>query len=207
MKKVAIYSRVSTNKQEVENQLLELREWCKRSNYEIFNEYVDIAESGSKINRPSLKRMIDDAFLRKFDVVLVWKLDRLGRSLKDLIDIVDVLKQCNIDFISMTQKMDTSVPTGKMIFYIFGAISEFERDLGSERTKLALKIAKNKGVKLGRPALPNEKQKEIMDLRRDGLSYRKIADIAEVSHGSVMNIVKSKGVQKTLEIEYDKNTV
>jgi len=146
-----IYARVSTAEQEVKNQLLEIREFCKKVNYNIYKEYVDEAQSGSKVDRPALNEMLEDAFKRKFNVLVVWKLDRLGRSLKHLIEILDELKNKNVDFISVSQNIDTTTPAGRFYFQLLGAVAEFERELIKERVMLGLKRARIEGKKLGRP--------------------------------------------------------
>ena len=110
---VAIYARVSTDKQKVEMQLTELREYVRRANWKIYREFVDEGYTGKNTARPAFKEMMDEASRRKFDLVLVWKLDRLSRSLKDLITTLDELGHLGIDFISYDNKIDTSSPTGK----------------------------------------------------------------------------------------------
>jgi len=146
-----IYARVSTSEQEVNNQLLEIRDFCVNNNYEIYKEYVDRSYSGSKTDRPALNEMMKDIFKRKFDVVVVWKLDRLGRSLKHLISILDQLKDKKIDFISVSQNIDTTSPAGRFYFQLLGAVAEFERELIRERVKLGLKRVRQEGKILGRP--------------------------------------------------------
>ena len=189
--KVALYSRVSTDEQETENQLVELRDFCKRMDYEIYDEYIDPSQSGTKFDRPDLQRMLKDAFTKKFDIIIVWKLDRLGRSLKDLIIILDKLKEKDIGFVSLTQQIDTSTPTGKAMFHLLGLFAELERDLISERTKLALRRVKEKGTKLGRPVIPDNVILEIIRLRdKEKLSMKKISKVTGVSVGKVHNILK-----------------
>lgn len=155
MKKVAIYCRVSTEEQNPEKQEAELREFCSNRNYEIFQIYTDTI-SGNKDSRPKLNELMQDAYNNHFNTVVIWKLDRLGRSLKHLIDIVNKFQLWNIDLICKTQQIDTSTPNGKLLFHIFGAVAEFERALISERTKLGLKKAKNVG-KRGKDKKPRKK--------------------------------------------------
>lgn len=142
--KAAIYCRVSTEEQTTDQQLQILREYCSNKQYEICGEYIDTI-SGTKDSRPGLDRLMKDAFLGKFSCVLVWKLDRLGRSVQHLVSIVNQWKLHNIDFVAISQQFDTTTPNGKLLFHIFSAIAEFERDLISERTKLGLRHAKNVG--------------------------------------------------------------
>jgi DNA invertase Pin-like site-specific DNA recombinase len=136
--KVAIYCRVSTEEQNPELQEQDLKNFCLNRNYEVYKVYTDII-SGTKDSRPLLNDLMIDAYDNKFNGVVVWKLDRLGRSLHHLIDIVNKFKKWNVNLIIKTQDIDTSTSNGKLLFHIFGAVAEFERDLISERTKLAIK--------------------------------------------------------------------
>jgi len=128
--------------------------------------------------------------LRKFDVLLVWKLDRLSRSLKDLIGTLDELGHLGIDFVSYDNKIDTSSPTGKLVFQIVGAVAEFERDIISERVKAGLRNAKRKGKRLGRPPVPPFVIDKDRKLRAQGLSYRRIGRKLRVSEGIVRKRLK-----------------
>lgn len=142
--KVAIYTRVSTDEQDANKQLKELSEFSENRKYEVIKTYQDVI-SGSKDSRPQLNELMQDAYEHKFDAVIIWKLDRLGRSLKHLIDIMNKFNNWKINLICKTQDIDTTTPNGKLLFHIFGAVAEFERELISERTKLGLKNAKNVG--------------------------------------------------------------
>ncbi len=155
--KVAIYARVSREDLNIDNQLNELREYCERKKYIVYKEYIDV-DSGTKEDRPGLKDMMNDAFQKRFDAVAVWKIDRLGRSLNQLLYIVNRLKDLDVDFISTTQLFDTTNPQGKLIFHIFGAMAELERDLIIERTRAGLKRARERGIKLGRPKGSKDKK-------------------------------------------------
>ena len=153
--RVVIYCRVSTESQNIDKQLQECREFCKNRNYTITKEYLDTI-SGTKDKRPQLDQLMKNGFQKKFDCVIVWKLDRLGRSLQHLVSIVNQWKIYNIEFICVTQQFDTTTPNGKLLFHLFGAIAEFERELISERTKIGLKYAKNTG-KRGKDKNPRKK--------------------------------------------------
>lgn len=142
--KTAIYCRVSTEEQDPKKQEYELLEFCERRGFEVFKVYSDVI-SGSKSSRPALNQLMIDAYNNNFDCVVIWKLDRLGRSLQHLIDIVNKFQLWKIDLIVKTQDIDTSTPNGKLLFHIFGAVAEFERDLIRERTILGMKKAKNVG--------------------------------------------------------------
>lgn len=189
-KSVAIYARVSTDKQKVNMQLVELRDYVKRAGWKIHKEFIDEGYTGKNTSRPAFKKMMDLARQRKFDVLLVWKLDRLSRSLKDLINTLDELGHLGIDFISYDNKLDTSSPTGKLSYQIIGAVAEFERDIISERVKAGLRNARRKGKRLGRPSVSPTIIKKAEALRKQGLSYRKIGKRLGVSEGLVRKKLK-----------------
>lgn len=182
--KVAIYARVSTVEQNTDNQLIELTKYCEARQYSVYKVYTDKGVSGSKESRPQFDLMMSDASKRKFDIVLVWKLDRLSRSLKHLLNTLDLLNSLNIGFISYSDNFDTTTPQGKLMFSIVGAFAEFERSLIQERVKLGLKRAKAKGIVLGRPKLDVNKY-QIINMRNQGMSYREIAKQTQISLGSV----------------------
>ncbi len=125
-------------------------------------------------NRPAFSQMMDDAKKRKFNVLLAWKLDRSSRSLKDLISTLDELGSLGIDFVSYANNLDTSRPTGKLVFQIVGAVAEFEKDIIRERVIAGLANARRKGQRLGRPPVPADLYDKAQELRRQGLSFRKI---------------------------------
>ncbi len=149
--KAALYARVSTSDkgQDPELQLRPMREYCERMSM-LWDEYLDHI-TGVKEHRPGLDRLMEKVKLREYDIVIVWKLDRLARSMKQLIDIVHgELKPRNIDFKCLTQDFDTSTSTGKLVFNVLGALAEFEHDLHSERITEGMKLARDKGKPLGR---------------------------------------------------------
>lgn len=156
--KVAIYVRVSKDDQHPENQIYELEEFAKDRNFDVYYTYVDKI-SGSKDSRPALNELMMDARERKFNAVLVWKLDRLGRSLQHLIQIIQEWNNLGIQFICKTQDIDTTKPSGELIFHIFGAIAQFERKLIIERINLGLERARKQGKKLGRPKGSKDKKR------------------------------------------------
>ena len=141
-KTVAIYARVSTDKQAVDMQLSELRDFVKRSNWKIYKKYIDQGYTGANTKRPAFTDMMNQARKRKFDILLIWKLDSLSRSLKDLINTLDELGHLGVDFISYDNNLDTSTPTGKLVFQFVGAVAEFEKDIIRERVKAGLENAK-----------------------------------------------------------------
>ena len=153
--RVAIYCRVSTEDQFLDKQELELREFCVGRGYDVFKVYSDVI-SGSRDSRPALNVLMKDAYEGCFDAVVIWKLDRLGRSLQHLLDIVNKFSLWKVNLICKTQDIDTTSSNGRLLFHIFGAVAEFERELIRERTKLGLKRAVNVG-KRGRDKKPRKR--------------------------------------------------
>ena len=174
--RVALYARVSTSNghQDPEMQLAELREYAGRRGWEIVGEYTDQGVSGSKESRPELNRLMTDAHRRRFDAILVWKIDRFGRSLKHLVNALADLGAYGVAFISLRDNLDLSTPTGRLMFQIIGAMAEFERALIQERVKAGLRNARAKGKRLGRPRRVVDVSR-IADLRASGASWRAIA--------------------------------
>jgi DNA invertase Pin-like site-specific DNA recombinase len=148
--RAAIYARVSTFDQEPENQLVELRRYVAARGWTA-QEFVDRGISGSKDRRPSLDMLIRDAKRRRFDVVICWRLDRLGRNLKHLITLLEELQVLGVAFVSLHEGIDATTPAGRLQMHILGAIAEFERARIQERVKAGLARARAQGVKLGRP--------------------------------------------------------
>ncbi len=152
--RAAIYARVSTNNgQDPTVQTRELEEYCQRRGWKVAGQYIDVGISGAKEKRPQLHRLMADAHRRKFDAVVVWKFDRFARSVSHLLRALETFKALGIEFVSLSEQMDTSTPTGKMVFTVLGAVAELERSLIAERVKAGLRNAKAKGKKLGRPRL------------------------------------------------------
>ncbi|VXC97833.1 site-specific DNA recombinase; e14 prophage [Oceanicaulis sp. 350] len=184
------YARVSTRDQEAHLQIDALSETgCER----IFEEKA----SGAQRDRPELHRAIE--YLRPGDVLVVWKLDRLARSLRQLIETVEDLQEKGIGFISLTEGIDTTSPGGKLVFHIFGALAEFEREMIRERTKAGLKAAKVRGRKLGRPAALSEAQIEMARaMRATGKhSMTEIARQLDVSRATLYRYVASAQAEKS----------
>ena len=170
--RVAIYARVSTSNghQSPELQLRELRDYAGRRGWKIVEEYVDAGVSGAKDSRPALNRLMADACQRQFDAVLVWKLDRYGRSLRHLVNALAELEALGVAFVSPRDNLDLSTPSGRLMFQIIGAMAEFERALIQERVRAGLRNARAKGKRLGRPRLFVSATK-IADLRSHGCSW------------------------------------
>jgi len=149
-KRAAIYARVSTVDQTCENQLEELRRYVSARGWKPF-DYVDTGVSGAKERRPALNRLVADAKRRNLDVVVCWRLDRLGRNLKHLITLLKELQVLGVDFVSLAEGIDATTPAGKLQMHILGAIAEFERARIAERVRAGLERARRSGTRLGRP--------------------------------------------------------
>jgi DNA invertase Pin-like site-specific DNA recombinase len=185
IRRVALYARVSTlhGQQDPEMQLSELREYVTRRGLTIHEEYVDQGISGSKESRPALNRLMTDAQQCRFDAVLVWKIDRFGRSLKHLVNSLADLSACGISFISLRDNLDLSTPSGRLMFQIIGAMAEFERALIQERVRAGLRNAKAKGKRIGRPRQEVDSSK-VLELREQGLSWREVSVRLKVGLGT-----------------------
>src|SRR2546423_4522522 len=184
--RVALYARVSTSngQQDPEMQLRELREFVEGRGWQVAAEYVDRGISGSKDSRPSLNQLMLHAHRRKFDAVLVWKLDRFGRSLRHLVNALAELEGLGVAFVSLGDNLDLGTPSGRLMFQIIGAMAEFERALIQERVKAGLRNARAKGKHLGRPqAIVSESK--INSLRASGASWREVAKQLGVGIGTV----------------------
>jgi DNA invertase Pin-like site-specific DNA recombinase len=148
--KAAIYARVSTEQQNPEIQISEVRDYCRRRGLEIAGEYVDKGISGSKERRPELDRLLVACRKRGVDVVVVYRYDRFARSLRQLVNALEEFRSLGIDFISLHEGVDTSTPNGRLVFGIFATIAEFERELIRERVRAGMRNAKAKGRQIGR---------------------------------------------------------
>ncbi len=173
---VALYARVSTNHQDPEVQLLEIRALATARGWTITQEYVDAGISGASTNRPELARLLADAHKGCFAGILVWRLDRLGRSLRHLVTVVEDLLARGIEVISATEPhMDSTTPTGRLLRNIFASVAEYEREMIRERVIAGLRKAKADGKHIGRPrAVLNRRR--IEQLRQEGLSWRGTAE-------------------------------
>jgi DNA invertase Pin-like site-specific DNA recombinase len=182
--RVALYARVSTfNNQDPEMQLSELREYAGRRGWQIVEEFTDQGVSGCKESRPALNRLMSDASRRRFDTILVWKIDRFGRSLKHLVNALAELASLGIAFVSLRDNLDLSTPSGRLMFQIIGAMAEFERALIQERVCAGIRNAKAKGLRVGRPRVIVDALR-IADLRAQGRSWGQIQAEMRVSKGT-----------------------
>jgi DNA invertase Pin-like site-specific DNA recombinase len=190
--RVAIYARVSTSNhgQDVAMQTHELREYCDRRGFRPVDEYIDAGFSGAKDSRPELNRLMADAHRRHFDAVVVWRFDRFARSVSHLLRALETFKALGIEFVSISEQVDTTTPTGKMIFTVLGAVAELERCLIAERVKAGLRNARAKGRHLGRPRVTVDAAR-IATLRLQGRSWREITDETGVSKGTAQRTLHS----------------
>jgi DNA invertase Pin-like site-specific DNA recombinase len=175
-KRVALYARVSTvdKGQDVGLQLLDLRRYVTARGWTLHQEYIDDGVSAFKVSRPALDSMLEACRKRQVDVVLVWRLDRLGGSLKHLLTILDELRGLGIAFASYQENLDWTTATGQLMFQLLGAFAEFERQLIRERVRAGLANAREKGKVLGRPRKAID-HAQLVARRKGGASFRRIA--------------------------------
>jgi DNA invertase Pin-like site-specific DNA recombinase len=187
--RVALYARVSTlNNQDPEMQLAELREYADRRGWQIVEEFTDQGVSGSRESRPALNRLMADARRRRFDAVLVWKIDRFGKSLKHLVNALAELAALGVAFVSLRDNLDLSTPSGRLMFQIIGAMAEFERALIQERVRSGLRNARAKGRRLGRPRVIVDATR-IASLREQGRSWSQITAEMRIGKGTAQRAV------------------
>lgn len=176
-KRAAIYLRVSTDSQTTDNQRLALEAVCEQRGWQVVQQYADNGISGAKgrDKRPALNTLLKDATRGRFDVVLAWAMDRLGRSLADLIDTLRTLESAHVDLILHQQAIDTTTPAGRMFFHVTGAFAEFEREMIRSRVNAGLARARAKGVKLGRPKVKGKVEEAIRERLTAGEGMLKVA--------------------------------
>jgi len=165
-------------------QLRELREYCERRQWTITNEFVDVGVSGANDSRPELNKLMAAAKQRRFDAVLVWKLDRLGRSLKHLISALGEFEALGIAFVSLRDSFDLTTPAGRLMFNMVASFAEFERDLIRERVKAGIANRRAKGFRVGRKPIPVDSAR-LQALRLEGQTIRQIAHTLGVSRSLV----------------------
>lgn len=188
--KVALYARVSTKDQTCENQIRELRQWAHAAGHEIVEIYQDKGISGSKgrDKRPEFDRLLKDAVRRKFKLVASWGLDRLGRSMKDLVNTLSDLRDVDCGIYLHKQAIDTTTKEGKMLFHVLGMFAEFELDMISDRIKAGLARAASEGRFPGRPKLTDDKIDKIKAMRKQGHGIRKTAAALGVGVGTIQRL-------------------
>jgi DNA invertase Pin-like site-specific DNA recombinase len=189
-KRAAIYVRVSTDKQTVENQVQALRQIAERRGWEVVEQYSDAGISGAKgrDGRPGLDQMLKDASRRKFDVIMAWAIDRVGRSLIDLLGTIQTLEACGVDLYLDQQSIDTTTPAGRLMFQVCGAFAEFERSMIRQRVNAGLRRAVEAGKQLGRPRISPALEKRIQTQLRANKGILKVAREVGVGVGTVHRI-------------------
>src|ERR1019366_1627783 len=188
MTRAALYMRVSTVDQHPETQGIELREFARQRGYEIVREYVDQGVSGTKARRPALDQMLQDAHRHRFDVVVVWAVDRMARSTKHFLQVLDELNGLSIQFLSQREAIDTDGPLGRAVVVIISAIAELERSLIVERVRAGMRRAKLDGRRIGRAPLDVDRIAIVSD-RRTGLSLTLVSKKHGVSRATVCRLV------------------
>src|SRR5713226_8084000 len=186
-KTVALYARVSAMDQSCDMQLEDLRHYAKQRFGRCY-EFVDEGVSGTQRRRPQLDALMQNARKRRFDVVLVWKFDRFARSVRHLVDGLDEFKALGIDFVSYTEGVDTTTPTGQLLFHIVGAVAQFERDLIAERVRAGIAHARALGKYIGRPRAAIDVE-QVATLRDQGKSLRAVAKALNVPVSRVRRAV------------------
>ena len=192
--KVAIYVRVSTNEQTTENQVRELTLWADRAGHTVVAIYDDNGISGAKGReyRKEFDKLLRGAVRREFDLVAAWSVDRLGRSLQDLISFLQELHGAGVDLYLHQQALDTTTPSGRAMFQMMGVFAEFERSMISERVKAGLARAKSNGKTLGRPKVSVEKEAEILGLRSKGMGMLAIGKELGIGTSTVQRVVNQE---------------
>src|SRR5438445_8977372 len=198
MKRTALYLRVSTLDQHPETQLHDLRQLVRQRGLEIVGTYTDYPSS-TKIRRPKLEQMLADARQGKFQVLLVWACDRLARSVRHFLEVLDELNHLGIEFVSFREQLDTGGPLGRAMVVIISAIAELERNLIVERVKAGLRRARLEGRRIGRPSLGVDREALGRDRER-GLSLAELAELHHVSKTTVSRALHQarRGVPKPL---------
>jgi DNA invertase Pin-like site-specific DNA recombinase len=188
--RAGIYARVSTSGQDPAMQIRELEEYCARRGWQIADWYIDVGISGSKDSRPELNRLVTDAKRRRIDAVIVWKFDRFARSVSHLLRALETFRAVGVEFVSLSESVDTSTPTGKMIFTVLGAVAELERSLITERVRAGIRHARAKGKRLGRPRVFVDASR-IDRLRAQGRSWSEIERETGLSQGTARRAASS----------------
>jgi DNA invertase Pin-like site-specific DNA recombinase len=192
MKRAALYTRVSTLDQHPESQSLDLHHLARQRGYEIVDEYTDHGFSGARVRRPGLDQLMAEARRGRFEVVVVWACDRLARSVRHFLDVLDELNRLNIEFVSFRENLDTGGALGRAVVVIISAIAELERSLIIERVRAGMRRAKLEGRHIGRRRLELD-EVSIRSDRQRGLSLRQIARAHQISRATVCRVLRQEG--------------
>ncbi len=195
-KKVVLYVRVSTDKQSVDNQINELQSIAQKNGWEVVDTYADAGISGAlgKDKRPAFAELLKQVNRKSFDGIMVWSIDRIGRSLQDLVSFLDDLQSKDVDLYIHQQGLDTSTPTGRLMFSLVGSFAEYERTLIKERVRAGLDRAKKYGTRsgkaIGRPSNVNDGTKAaVVELRNTGMSMNKICKTLGIGSGTLYKLL------------------
>ena len=191
-KRAGLYLRVSTLDQHPETQRYDLVQLAEQRGFQVVDEYVDKI-SGTRARRPALDRMLSDAHRRRFDVLVVWAFDRLARSVRHFLQVIDELNHLNIEFVSYRENIDTAGPMGRAVMVILSAVAELERNLIIERVRSGMRRARLEGQHIGRPKLIVDRDAVIRDRQR-GLSIRQVAKLHRLSRTSVCRVLEQTDV-------------
>ena len=197
-KRAVVYTRVSTVDQNLQTQLVDLRQLATQRGYEIVHEYADRI-SGARARRPGLDELMRDARHRRFDVVLVWASDRIARSVRHFLEVLDELNRLNIEFVSFREQIDTGGPLGRAIVVIIGAIAELERSLIVERVRAGMRRAKLEGRHIGRRPLDLDRDAILRD-RQHGMSLGEIAKAHRISRATAHKVVHNQPPTSTEQV-------
>lgn len=189
MKRAALYLRVSSLDQHPETQLYDLQQLASQRGYEVVRIYTDKI-SGAKARRPALDQLLADARKRRFDVVVVWAFDRMARSVRHFLEVLDELSQLNIEFVSHRENIDTGGALGRAMIVIVGAIAELERSLITERVRAGMRRARLEGTVLGRKPLDVDRAAIVRDRLSGTMSLTEVSKLHRVSRGTVVRLVK-----------------
>lgn len=202
MRRAVLYLRVSTTDQTTANQERELREVAERAGWEITKVYKDHGVSGAKSRdkRPAFDALHKDAAQRSFNVVMAWSVDRLGRSLQDLVGFLSELHALKIDLFLKQQGIDTTTPGGKALFQMMGVFAEFERSMIQERVRAGLRRARSEGKRLGRPSIGADVERRILASLKAGKSIRKTAEECGVDPSTVQRVKRPFGAESIGEV-------
>lgn len=200
MKRAALYMRVSTKNhgQTTETQAVALRDYVAHRGFQVVEEYRDEGIRGSKDSRPALDRLMKDARARKFDVVVVARFDRFARSVSHLLRALEEFSHLGVNFVSLSESIDTSTPMGKMIFTVLGAVAELERNLIRERVNMGIARARRQGKHLGRPRVEVDPL-QVVGLRARGCSWNQIAAQLGIGRGTAERAYRSRFPKPSLD--------
>ena len=193
-KSVALYCRVSTSSQTCENQFQELRAVAQKNNWTVVSEFSDSGISGAKgrEQRPQFDELLKKATQRKFDLIMVWSIDRIGRSIQHLVSFMTEIQSMGVDLYVHQQSLDTTTSAGRMIFGIFSSLAEYERELMRERINAGLRRAKAQGTKLGRPSKMNDAVRtSVKMLREKGIGIKEISKKLEIGIGTIYSVLRA----------------